>query len=141
MNNFTRSQKIISTKTYTHNILTEQTGDYIIIHTIQVKIFSASYLVVQYWTTVKKAKHSLSINKETETGKQKSRSYDNIVNNYMVKTELTGTQEKTFTLDTHILGSFQRKYYLNSQFKPHAAAHTYKPREIGTNGSEIQGHP
>lgn len=42
-----------------------------------------------------------------------------IVDNYTVNTELTGTQEKTFTLDIDILGSFQRKYYLNSQFKPH----------------------
>lgn len=32
----------------------------------------------------------------------------------MVNTELTGTQEKTFTLDIDILGSFQRKY-LNYQ--------------------------
>lgn len=35
-----------------------------------------------------------------------------IVDNNMVNTELTGTQEKTFTLDIDILGSFQRKYYL-----------------------------
>lgn len=66
-----------------------------------------------------------------------------IVDNYMVNTELTGTQEKTFTLDIDILGTFQRKYYLNSQFKPHMMAHTYKPRtwETGTKGSGIQSHP
>lgn len=64
------------------------------------------------------------------------------MDNYMVNTELTGTQEKNIYFGYRYIRLFSKKIF-KLPVKPHVVAHTYKPRiwEIGTKGSGIQSHP